>query len=180
MEFSVRKLKNKELNRLSSESFKQQEKIPVLPVLDDIRSMNNVGAVFRTCDCLGIGKIYLCGITGTPPHREIHKTALGAEESVEWEYAADTPALIQSLKDRGYLIAGMEQTDRSMDIREFDWDGRPLVLIFGNEVEGMKDELLALCDVVLEIPQFGTKHSFNVAVSSGIALWELRRKLERN
>ncbi len=173
MDLRVRKLKNIELNRLSIDDFKSQEKKQLVVLLDDVRSMNNVGSIFRTCDCLGIGQIYLCGITGSPPHRDIYKTSLGAENSIDWEYHEDIETLINSLKRENYIIAGLEQTDKSINIRNFDPQSKPVAIIVGNEVEGISDKALALCDEILEIPQFGTKHSFNVAVSCGIAFWEL-------
>lgn len=176
MDLRVRKLKNIELNRLSVDDFKNQKNNQVVVVLDDVRSMNNVGSIFRTCDCLGIGKIYLCGITGRPPHRDIHKTSLGAENSIEWQYHEDIEPLINTLKSNNYTIVGLEQTDKSKDIRKFEPGSKLLALIVGNEVEGISDKALATCDDILEIPQFGTKHSFNVAVSCGIALWELINK----
>ena len=178
MDLRVRKLKNIELNRLSPEAFKSQQKIPLVIILDSVRSLNNVGSVFRTCDCLGIGKIYLCGITGKPPHRDIHKTSLGAENSIEWHYFESIVRLLEQLKNEGYRICALEQTDKSIDIREFDSLNKPIALIIGNEIEGVSNEAIALCDTVLEIPQFGTKHSFNVAVSAGIALWEIKKKME--
>lgn len=178
MVLRVRKLKNIELNRLTPEAFKSQQKIPLVIVLDNIRSLNNVGSVFRTADCLGIGKIYLCGITGKPPHRDIHKTSLGAENSIEWNYLESVTALLNQLKSQDYHLCALEQTDNSIDIREFQTTDKPIALILGNEVEGVSDEAIALCDTVLEIPQFGTKHSFNVAVSAGIALWEIKKKME--
>ena len=173
MDLRVRKLKNIELNRLSIDDFKSQDKKQLVVLLDDVRSMNNVGSIFRTCDCLGIGQIYLCGITGSPPHRDIYKTSLGAEKSIDWEYHEDIETLINTLKSENYIIAGLEQTDKSIDIRNFDPQSKPVAIIVGNEVEGISDKALALCDEILEIPQFGTKHSFNVAVSCGIAFWEL-------
>lgn len=176
MDLRVRKLKNIELNRLSVDDFKNQKKNQVVVVLDNVRSMNNVGSIFRTCDCLGIGKIYLCGITGRPPHRDIHKTSLGAENSIEWEYHDDITTVINTLKRDNYTIVGLEQTDKSKDIRNFEPGSKALALIVGNEVEGVSDKALATCDDILEIPQFGTKHSFNVAVGCGIALWELINK----
>lgn len=173
MDLRVRKLKNIELNRLSIDDFKSQDKKQLVVLLDDVRSMNNVGSIFRTCDCLGIGQIYLCGITGSPPHRDIYKTSLGAENSIDWEYHEDIETLINILKSENYIIAGLEQTDKSINIRNFDPQSKPVAIIVGNEVEGISDKALALCDEILEIPQFGTKHSFNVAVSCGIAFWEL-------
>ncbi|MCB9251149.1 MAG: RNA methyltransferase [Flavobacteriales bacterium] len=179
MEKSARKLKNIELNRLSVDKFKDSEKLPLVVILDNIRSLNNVGSVFRTCDCMGIGKVYLCGITGTPPHRDIHKTSLGAENSVLWEYEKDILKVIQHLKSKGFTIAGLEQTDQSLDIRKHPWDNEPLALIIGNEIDGIGDEAIGECERLFEIPQYGTKHSFNVAVSVGIALWELTRLAKR-
>ncbi|MFM9944108.1 MAG: RNA methyltransferase [Bacteroidia bacterium] len=176
MDLRVRKLKNIELNRLSIDDFKSEKKNEIVVVLDDVRSMNNVGSIFRTCDCLGIRKIYLCGITGRPPHRDIHKTSLGAENSVDWEFHENIETLILSLKIDNYLIVGLEQTDQSKDIRNFVTNSKPMAIIVGNEIEGISDNALAECDDILEIPQFGTKHSFNVAVSCGIALWELINK----
>jgi len=176
MDLRVRKLKNIELNRLSIEAFKSQEKRSLVLVLDDVRSMNNVGSIFRTADCLGIGKIYLCGITGKPPHRDIYKTSLGAENSVDWEYFENVETLLTLLKEQNHSIAALEQTDKSIDIREFKQESKPLALIVGNEIEGVSDKAILHCDTLLEIPQFGTKHSFNVSVSAGIALWELVRE----
>lgn len=178
MEFKVRKLRNIELNRLSPDAFKNTEKAPLAVVLDNVRSMSNVGSVFRTCDCLGIGILYLCGITGKPPHREIHKTSLGAEQSIEWKYFEHTADAIRELKQNGYTIAALEQTDRSTDIRDFEVTGQPLAIVLGNEVEGVQSGVLDVCDEFIEIPQFGTKHSFNVAVSAGIAVWEIMKRLK--
>lgn len=141
--------------------------------MDNVRSMSNVGSLFRTSDAFRVEKLCLCGITGQPPHKEIRKTALGAEESVNWEYHASVLECIQSYKELGYLILALEQTSQSMDIRDYRHQDQPFVLVLGNEVEGVSDEVLAACDAVLEIPQYGTKHSFNVAVTGGIALWEL-------
>ena len=173
MDLRVRKLKNIELNRLSPEAFKNHENKDLVMILDNVRSLNNVGSIFRTCDCLGISKLYLCGITGTPPHRDIYKTSLGAEETVQWEYFANIADLIQKLKADNYYVVGLEQTDHSIDLRNFNSEGKKVALIAGNEIEGLSDTSLELCDGYIEIPQFGTKHSFNVAVSAGIALWEL-------
>jgi len=177
MDLKVRKLKNIELNRLSIDEFKSQHKWPIVIILDDVRSMNNVGSVFRTSDCLGIGNVYLCGITGTPPHREIHKTSLGAENSLNWEYHSDIEMLINQLKTENFSIAALEQTDKSIYIQDYEPSDKPLALIIGNEIDGVSDKALKLCDHILEIPQFGTKHSFNVAVSAGIAIWELIKKM---
>jgi len=178
MDLRVRKLKNIELNRLSLDAFKNSPKKNVAVVLDDVRSMNNVGSIFRTCDCLGIGTIYLCGITPKPPHRDIYKTSLGAENSVEWEYHEDINVLLSALKGKNYVVAGFEQTDKSLDIRNFEPQEPSLALIFGNEIDGISDNALAKCDYIIEIPQFGTKHSFNVAVSCGIGLWNVIEKMK--
>jgi len=178
MDLRVRKLKNIELNRLSIDAFKNVNKKPIVVILDDVRSMNNVGSVFRTCDCLGIGHIYLCGITPKPPHRDIYKTSLGAENSVVWEFHESISELLTTLKCKNYFIAGLEQTDKSTDIRNFVPPDQFIALVIGNEVEGISDVALEHCDEILEIPQFGTKHSFNVSVSCGIALWELINKLK--
>ena len=179
MDLRVRKLKNIELNRLSVDAFKNQDKKQIVVILDDVRSMNNVGSVFRTCDCLGIGQLYLCGITGKPPHRDIHKTSLGAENSIQWEHHEHIETVINTLKSNNYTIVGLEQTDKSTDIRNFEPGSKPVALIVGNEVDGISDKALTLCDNILEIPQFGTKHSFNVAVSSGIALWEMVKYMDK-
>jgi 23S rRNA (guanosine2251-2'-O)-methyltransferase len=172
----IRKLKNIELNRPTLGEYKEQKKFTVSVLLDNVRSMLNVGSVFRTCDALNVEKLFLGGITATPPHREITKTAIGAENSVEWEHVADPVNLVQTLKQEGWRIMALEQTDSSVDILTggVDFSGKVLI-VMGNEVHGVSDDILAECDVVLEIPQFGTKHSLNVSVSTGIALWEIMR-----
>lgn len=142
-------------------------------LLDNVRSMSNVGSLFRTADAFRVEKICLCGITGQPPHKEIRKTALGAEESVNWEYHASAADCIAGYRKEGYFILALEQTSTSVDIRDFEVASHPLLLVLGNEVEGVSEEVLDSCDTVLEIPQYGTKHSFNVAVTGAIALWEL-------
>ena len=165
-----------ELGRVSPEEFKQQGKNPVVLVLDNIRSMHNVGSAFRTCDAFNVEKLYLCGITATPPQKEIAKTALGATESVDWEYAEDVVVLANQLKSDGYSIVLVEQTDDSVMLQDFDFAQYEKVALFvGNEVFGISDGLLLLCDAAVEIPQFGTKHSLNVAVATGIVLWEAVR-----
>lgn len=165
-----------ELGRVSPEEFKQQGKNPVVLVLDNIRSMHNVGSAFRTCDAFNVEKLYLCGITATPPQKEIAKTALGATESVEWEYAEDVVALAERLKAEGYAVILVEQTDGSIMLQDFDFaQYGKMALFVGNEVFGISDGLLPLCDAAVEIPQFGTKHSLNVAVATGIVLWEACR-----
>ncbi|MCF8377930.1 MAG: RNA methyltransferase [Bacteroidales bacterium] len=170
----MRKLKLEELNRLSTEEFKKASRHSVSVVLDNIRSMNNTGSAFRTCDAFRVEKLYLCGITAQPPNKEIHKTALGATESVDWEYAEDTLSLIRELKTAGYTICSVEQAEGSSILGEFDFDSSmKLALIFGNEVNGVQQEVINESDFCIEIPQHGTKHSFNISVSIGIVLWEL-------
>ena len=174
----MRKLKNEELNRISIEEFKEAKKMNVCVVLDDIRSMHNVGSTFRTGDAFLIEKVWLCGITGKPPHREIHKTALGATESVEWEHVLEISTLINQLKSQGYTIISIEQADQSTSLLEFKPDPTTkYALIFGNEVFGVKDEIVEKSDLVLEIPQHGTKHSLNISVSVGVVLWDFKSKL---
>jgi len=176
----MKKLSMEELKRLSLEEYKKVEKSPIVLVLDNVRSLNNVGSAFRTGDAFRIEKIYLCGITGTPPHRDIQKTALGATESVEWEYLLNTTLAIEKLKSEGYIICALEQVDRSIMLNEFELkDAGKYALIFGNEVFGVEDEVLEACDYVLEIPQLGTKHSLNISVSLGIALWDLMVKMKQ-
>ncbi len=174
-----RKLSMPELNRLSTEEFRAAEKFPLTVILDDIRSQNNTGSVFRTCDAFLIEKIYLCGITATPPHREIHKTALGAEESVKWEYCASATEAILQLRKSGYLVLALEHTTSSLNIRDYMIpEGSKIALVFGNEVQGVSEEAINLADACLEIPQFGTKHSINVSVAVGITLWEILKKIK--
>ncbi|MBC6365387.1 RNA methyltransferase [Algoriphagus sp. AK58] len=176
----MKKLSMEELDRLSVEEFKKTEKSPLVLVLDNVRSLNNVGSAFRTADAFRIEKIYLCGITGTPPHRDIQKTALGATESVEWEYCLHTLEAIGKLKALGFQICALEQVDRSISLNEFTpLKGEKYALVFGNEVFGVEEEVLQNCDTVLEIPQLGTKHSLNISVSLGIAVWDLMVKLEQ-
>ena len=171
----MRKLKLEELGRLSTEAYKEIEKHPIHVLLDNIRSMHNVGSVLRSSDAFKVEKVYLCGITPRPPHREIRKTAIGAEESVDWEFHEDPIVLAKTLKSKGFVLLSLEQTDESLDISHFQTDlskGK-YVLILGHEVEGVNQELIDLCDHALEIPQFGTKHSLNVSVAAGIALHQL-------
>ena len=173
-----RKLKNSELGRKSASDFKKAEKTPLIIVLDNIRSLHNVGSVFRTADAFLVKKIYLCGITAQPPHRDIHKTALGATDTVEWEYVESTVDLIEKLKEAGVRTLVLEQTEQTTMLHNLEWNSEvPVALIFGNEVEGVQQDVIDVCDDVIEIPQFGTKHSFNVSVSAGIVLWELVRKI---
>ena len=174
----MRKLKNKELGRLDVEGFRNAPKIPVILVLDDVRSAYNVGSVFRTADAFRVEKIFLCGITGAPPNREILKTALGATESVSWEYVSDIREVITGLKGLGYSVFAFEQVENSIKLHDFIPEGnRKYALVFGHEVFGVKQDILNMCDGCLEIPQFGTKHSFNITVSAGIALWDISNKL---
>lgn len=174
----VHKLKLEELNRIDVETFKKVEKIQLVVVLDNIRSMHNVGATFRTADAFLVQKIILCGITPQPPHREIHKAALGATESVDWSYEADTNVTIADLKSQGFEILGIEQTSNSQMISDFMIDNtKKYAVILGNEVEGISDEALPNIDTFLEIPQLGTKHSLNVSVCGGIVMWEFAKVL---
>lgn len=174
----MRKLKNEELERLSVEDFKTAAKIPVVLVLDNVRSHLNVGSVFRTADAFKIEAIYLCGITGVPPHRDIQKTALGATDTVEWRYSETTLTAVQVLKENGYTICAIEQAEKATMLQELNaTDLMPLALVFGNEVDGVDQEVVSLSDVVIEIPQFGTKHSLNVSVSAGIVIWEVARQI---
>lgn len=175
----VHKLKLEELNRIDVETFKKVEKIPLIIVLDNIRSMHNVGATFRTADAFLIEKIILCGITPQPPHREIHKAALGATESVDWSHESDINTTISDLKSKGFEIIGIEQTSNSQMITDYTIDKtKKYALILGNEVEGISDEVLENIDTFLEIPQLGTKHSLNVSVCGGIVMWEFTKALK--
>ncbi|MFA6336353.1 MAG: TrmH family RNA methyltransferase [Bacteroidales bacterium] len=169
-----RKLKICELNRLSTEEFKVTPKIPLVLVLDNIRSQHNIGAAFRTADAFTLEKILLCGICATPPSPEIHKSALGAEESVTWSYINDCKKAIQILKGQGYIIISVEQTENSTMLNDFvPVCGNRYALVFGNEVKGIQQEVVDISDAVVEIPQFGTKHSLNVSVSIGIVVWKI-------
>ncbi len=176
----MKKLSMEELERLSVQEYKAIEKSPLVLVLDNVRSLNNVGSAFRTGDAFRVEKIFLCGITGTPPHRDIQKTALGATESVTWEYVNHTTLAVEKLKEEGYTICALEQVDRSIMLNEFEAkaDGK-YALIFGNEVFGVEDEVLQTCDYVLEIPQMGTKHSLNISVTLGIAVWDFMVKMKQ-
>lgn len=174
----MKKLSMDELNRLSVEAFKNANKTPIVLILDNVRSLNNVGSAFRTADAFRITKIYLCGITGTPPHREIHKTALGATDTVDWEYIEDTVEAIKNLKKKGFKICALEQASHSVLLDEFQPKAdEAYALIFGNEVFGVEEDVLLETDHVLEIPQIGTKHSFNISVSIGISLWDFVNKM---
>jgi tRNA G18 (ribose-2'-O)-methylase SpoU len=175
----VNKLKLEELNRIDVETFKKVEKIPLVVVLDNIRSMHNVGATFRTADAFLVQKIILCGITPQPPHREIHKAALGATESVDWSYENDINVTINDLKSQGFEVVGIEQTTNSTMITDFKIDNtKKYAVILGNEVEGISDEALQNIDSFIEIPQLGTKHSLNVSVCGGIVMWEFAKALK--
>ena len=174
----MRKLLNKELERKTVNQFRISEKSPFVIVLDNVRSQSNVGSIFRTADAFLTEAIFLCGITGIPPHREIQKTALGATESVAWKYFPKTTEAINELKDLDYLIVGIEQTEGSIELQNMSINkDEKYALVFGHEVNGVDQEVLNLCDFCVEIPQFGTKHSFNVAISAGIVLWELNKNL---
>jgi len=174
----MRKLKLEELGRISIDQFKAIDKLPVCIVLDNIRSLHNVGSAFRTADAFRVEKIFLTGITGTPPHREIQKTALGATESVPWEYVEQPSTIVRKLKDEGYTVVIVEQTSESIPLQKFDpAPNQKYCLIFGNEINGVSDEAITLGDVALEIPQEGTKHSLNISVCLGIVVWEIFRKV---
>lgn len=173
----MRKLKNNELHRKSIEEFKKADKQPIVIVLDNVRSLNNVGSVFRTADAFLIEAIYLCGITGIPPHREIQKTALGATESIHWEYFKTTNEAFKKLKKDKYKLVALEQTENSISLKNYRWNHHErTALIFGNEIKGVHQEIINQCDCSIEIPQLGTKHSFNISVSVGIVLWDLFNK----
>ncbi|MBX2961421.1 MAG: RNA methyltransferase [Cyclobacteriaceae bacterium] len=175
----MKKLKLEELGRISVDQFKDAEKLPVCIVLDNVRSLHNVGSAFRTADAFRIEKIYLTGITGTPPNREIHKTALGATASVDWEYVEKPELAVKQLKNSGYTIAVIEQTNASIPLQTFTPAGNAkLCLVFGNEINGVSEEVIELADVALEIPQSGTKHSLNISVCVGIVVWDIYQKLE--
>ena len=175
----MRKLSMNELNRLSVNEFKSAPKIPIVLVLDNIRSQNNIGSIFRTADAFRLESIYLCGITATPPHREIHKTALGATESVDWRYFPSTLEAISELKARNYKVLAIEQTHKGTLLTQFvPTDDDKLALVFGNEVNGIEEVVINQAHTCIEIPQFGTKHSLNISVSVGIVLWDFFTKLK--
>lgn len=174
----MRKLKLDELNRASVSEFKEQDKLPIIVVLDNVRSMHNVGSIFRTCDGFAVEQVCLCGITSQPPHREIEKTALGATRSINWVYYAEPVQAVEQLRKDGYTIIAIEQAENSIMLNDFEADkGKKHALVFGNEVNGVSDEVMQLIDACIEIPQFGTKHSFNIVVSVGIVLWDFYCKL---
>ena len=172
-----RKLKLEELNRLSISDFKSKKKDPIVVLLDNVRSLHNVGSVFRTCDAMAVEKLYLGGITAKPPHREIQKTAIGATESVKWEYVEITEAVVLKYKNLGYKIIAVEQTVNSKDLTKYKWNDEKTMIIFGNEVNGVQQNIIDMADLSIEIPQWGTKHSLNISVSAGIILWDLKSKL---
>jgi len=175
---TMRKLLNEELDRLSLEAFKDVEKVPILLVLDNIRSLNNIGSLFRTADAFRLEGLYLCGITATPPHREIHKTALGATESVCWEYREDTKDAIEELKNNGYQIWSVEQAEGAIMLDQVRLSaGEKYALVFGHEIRGVDQEVVDISNQCIEIPQFGTKHSLNISVAAGIVIWELFRRI---
>ena len=175
----MRKLLSAELNRKTAETYKESVKTPVIVVLDNVRSLNNIGSIFRTADAFLIEAIYLCGISATPPHKEIYKTALGAEENVPWKYYKSTISAIEYLKTQGYELVAIEQTDESISLEIYTiCKNKKYALIFGNEVKGVDQEVIDLCSESIEIPQFGTKHSFNVSVCAGIVLWEWFRRIK--
>ncbi len=177
----MKKLTTDEMHRLSVEEFRDSEKIPLTVVLDNVRSQNNIGSVFRTSDAFRVEHIALCGICSTPPHRDIHKTALGAEESVEWSYHEETADCLHYLKERGYKIYAVEQVDDSIKLGDskIEIDNSKLAIVFGNEVEGVQESLLPLCDGCLEIPQYGTKHSLNVSCAAAIVIWEITKLMRQ-
>lgn len=176
----MRKLSMDELNRKTVEEFKGSHKNNIIVVLDNIRSMHNVGSVFRTCDAFLVDAIFLCGFTAQPPHRDIHKTALGATDSVDWIYFEDTITAVKNLKMNGYHVYGIEQVEQSVSLQNISWNANEkIALIFGNEVDGVQTEVLKNCDACIEIPQMGMKHSLNISVSVGIVLWEFIRKINR-
>ena len=177
----MRKLENSELERKSVDDFKQSDKTPIILILDDIRSLHNIGSVFRTADAFLIEKIYLCGITATPPNKEIHKTALGATETVTWEHHKNVLEVIENLKSEGILVYAIEQVENAIFLDNFQPDNsKKHALVFGNEVYGVSQEAVKLCDGTIEIPQLGTKHSLNISVSAGIVVWDLFQKMNKS
>ena len=175
-----RKLKLEELNRLSVEEFHEAEKIPLTVVLDNVRSQHNIGSVFRTCDAFRVEEILLCGITATPPNAEIHKTALGAEDSVQWRYLDETLTAVRQLQDSGHTVYSVEQAEKSLSLETMELQrDKKYAVILGHEVHGVQQPVVDACDGCIEIPQFGTKHSLNVSVAAGIVIWDFFRQLSR-
>lgn len=175
----MRKLTVEDLNRIDVETFRQAEKLPLVMVLDNIRSLHNVGSVLRTADAFRIEAVYMCGITATPPSAEIHKTALGAEDSVCWRYYADTMDAVHELQAVGYVVLAVEQVEGSLKLGQFSFDrSRKYALVMGNEVKGVRQDVVDQADQALEIPQYGTKHSMNVSVTAGIVMWEVDRQFK--
>jgi len=173
----MKKLKNKDLQRINVEEFKSAKKTPITIVLDNVRSALNVGSVFRTSDAFLIENIILCGITAQPPNKDIRKAAIGATDSVNWSFEKNTIDAVSKLKEDGYHIMGIEQADKSSKLNDFTLPNKPIAIIMGNEVKGVSQEVIDICDEVMEIPQFGTKHSLNISVTTGIVIWELWRRL---
>lgn len=174
----MRKLRTIEINRLSIEEFKEAPKLPLVVVLDNVRSLYNIGSIFRSCDAFRVKSVYLCGITATPPNAEIHKTALGGEDSVEWKYFEKTEDVIQQLRQEDYFIYSIEQVEHSTRLQNLSLDAtKTYAVVFGNEVKGVSQNVVDLSNDCLEIPQFGTKHSLNVSVAAGIVIWEFARQL---
>lgn len=172
----MRKLRTIEMNRLTIDEFKQAEKMPLIVVLDDVRSLHNVGSVFRTSDAFRVEAVWLCGITATPPHPEIHKTALGAEDSVDWRYFKTADEAVAELHRQGYFVYSIEQVEGSTKLQHLDVPNSPYAIVLGNEVKGVHQSVVDASDGCLEIPQFGTKHSLNVSVTAGIVIWEFARR----
>tara|TARA_B100000287_G_C20211893_1_gene614464 strand:- start:93 stop:617 length:525 start_codon:yes stop_codon:yes gene_type:complete len=173
----MRKLKNKDLQRISVEDFKKSNKLPVTIILDNIRSALNVGSIFRTADAFLVERIVLCGITATPPNKEIRKSALGSTNSVDWVYSKNTLDYVNELRSNGYYVIGLEQVEGSTMLDKFSVPYQPIAIVIGNEINGVGQEVIDICDQAIEIPQFGTKHSLNVSVSAGIFLWDIWKKL---
>jgi 23S rRNA (guanosine2251-2'-O)-methyltransferase len=174
----MRKIQNAELERLTVDDFKQSEKQPVIIVLDNVRSLNNIGSIFRTADAFRCNAIYICGISACPPHREIHKTALGAEDSVDWQYFQSTEAAIEKLKQDGNTIIAVEQAEKGIALDKFiPQKGKKYALVFGHEINGVSENVMHMCDLAIDIPQHGTKHSLNVSICAGIIIWWMHKNL---
>ena len=173
-----KKLKLEELKRLSLSEYQKIKKDPVVVVLENVRSLNNIGSIFRTCDAMAIEKIYLCGITAQPPHREIRKTAIGATESVNWEYQKNAEDVLNKYQKLGYSLIAVEQTSKAISLEKYSENNQKILLVFGNEINGVSQNLINRCDFSLEIPQWGTKHSLNISVTTGIVLWTIKRQIK--